>query len=81
MNDKQMKLTTKKVFYDLNSGVAFYDQKGKIVNDKNTLTSDLGYYYSKEKNLFFKNNVILINPDYLRFLSHQSVIVSVLQEN
>jgi len=64
MNDKQMKLTTKRVFYDLNSGVAFYDQKGKIVNDKNTLTSNLGYYYSKEKNLFFKNNVILVNPDY-----------------
>jgi len=64
MNDKQMKLTTKRVFYDLNTGVAFYDQKGKIINDKNTLTSDFGYYYSKQKNFFFKKNVVLVNPDY-----------------
>jgi lipopolysaccharide export system protein LptA len=64
MNDKQMKLTTKRVFYDLTNGIAFYDQKGKIINDKNTLTSDFGYYYSKDKNLFFKKNVVLVNPDY-----------------
>ena len=64
MQDATMKLTTQILNYDLNTGIADYNGGGKIINKKTTLTSKYGYYYSKQKNLFFKENVKLVTDDY-----------------
>lgn len=67
LDDKENHLTTDYIDYDLKNDVAYYFNKGKIVNGENTLISELGYYYPKEKMFFFKDSVIITNPDYLMY--------------
>ncbi len=64
--DNDMTLTSDNLTYDMKKDIGFYTGGGKMVSAKNnnTLTSDLGYYYAKAKNLFFKDSVVLINPEY-----------------
>lgn len=64
LKDKEMTLTTTKLDFNMQSNIGFYNNKGKIVTKENTLTSQNGYYYSNQKNLFFKKDVVLVNPDY-----------------
>jgi lipopolysaccharide export system protein LptA len=64
LKDKDMTLTTTKLDFNMQSNIGYYNNKGKIVSKENTLTSQNGYYYSNQKNLFFKKDVLLINPDY-----------------
>jgi lipopolysaccharide export system protein LptA len=59
-----MTLTTSKLDFNMQSNIGYYNNKGKIVTKENTLTSKNGYYYSSQKNLFFKKDVVLVNPDY-----------------
>ena len=62
--DNQSILTTDTLVYDRNTRIAQYDYWGKIVNDKNSLVSHHGYYYTDKKEFFFKDKVIMMNPDY-----------------
>ena len=64
--EKDLKLTTKILNYDLNSGVATYRSGGTIVSTENNnkLSSNTGTYNSKRETLFFKDSVRLINPEY-----------------
>lgn len=62
--DKSTTLTTDVLTYDRNTGIAYYNTGGTIVNGENTLKSKRGYYYADMKTMFFKENVILTNPDY-----------------
>ncbi len=64
LKDKEMTLTTNKLDFNMESNIGYYNNKGKIVSKENTLTSQNGYYYSNQKNLFFKKDVVLVNPDY-----------------
>lgn len=64
LKDKDMTLTTTKLDFNMQSNIGYYNSKGKIVTKENTLTSQNGYYYSQQKNLFFKKDVVLVNPDY-----------------
>lgn len=63
--DKEMTLTSNILNYDLSTDIGDYYGGGKIVDKKNTLTSNLGYYYAKKKEFFFKENVVLVNPEYV----------------
>ncbi|MFA6950055.1 MAG: OstA-like protein [Lentimicrobiaceae bacterium] len=63
--DKETVLTTNKLIFDRNSGIASYLTKGHIVNADNTLDSKHGYYHTKSKDFFFKLDVVLVNPDYV----------------
>lgn len=65
--DKESKLTTEYIDYDFSKDLAYYLGGGKIINANNNLESKQGYYYSKEKLLFFKDSVTLINPDYTMY--------------
>lgn len=65
--DNQTILTTDTLVYDRKTQIARYDYWGKIVNDKNNLVSHHGYYYTDKKEFFFKDKVILTNPDYKMF--------------
>jgi lipopolysaccharide export system protein LptA len=62
--DNQTVLTTDTLVYNRNTQIAQYDYWGKIVNDKNSLVSHHGYYYTDKKEFFFKERVIMNNPDY-----------------
>lgn len=64
MFDKNMSLATAKLDYDMNTDVGYYTTGGTIVSQQNTLTSQYGYYYSNQREFFFKKNVLLVNPDY-----------------
>ncbi len=59
-------LTTNYLDYNRTDNVAYYYGGGKMVNQKenNTLTSEQGYYYSNGEAFYFKDNVVLTNPEY-----------------
>ncbi|MDP4280537.1 MAG: OstA-like protein [Bacteroidota bacterium] len=63
--DNETTLTTDTLYFDRNTDIARYDDWGKIVNGKNTLVSKYGYYYTDDKKFFFKQKVILLNPEYI----------------
>ena len=62
--DKEMTLSSSQLDYDLNKHLAYYNTGGKIISNKNqnTLTSIQGYYYTNSKLMFYKDQVVLINP-------------------
>lgn len=66
LRDKDMTLTTNDLTYHLDSEVANYYGGGKIVSsaNKNTLTSGRGIYHSNTETFYFRQNVVLKNPDY-----------------
>ena len=66
MVDPSTILTTNALTYDLNNKIASYTTGGKIIGrkNKNELTSIIGQYKSTLKTLFFRKDVVLINPDY-----------------
>jgi lipopolysaccharide export system protein LptA len=67
LDTKETHLTTENIDYDLNKDMAYYFKGGKIINGENTLVSELGYYFSKEKLFFFKDSVVITNPDYVMY--------------
>lgn len=65
MTDKKMTLNTSHLNYDMNRDIASYTDSAHIVDSENTLTSKLGYLFSKTHDLFFKRDVLLVNPHYI----------------
>ena len=63
--DKETTLTTDTLSFDRTTEIANYEYWGKIINDQNVLVSKRGYYHTRSKEFFFKQKVILINPDYI----------------
>ena len=65
--ENDLTLTAPSIRYDLTNNTAYYTEGGKVVSkkNKNTLTSNLGYYFSDYKTLSFKGDVKLINPEYV----------------
>lgn len=62
--EKDMVLTTPSLLFDLGLSIASYYNGGTIVNQKNTLVSKHGHYYSSSKEACFNLEVVLTNPDY-----------------
>lgn len=67
LRDRDLTLTTNDLTYHLDTEVANYYGGGKIVSsaNKNTLTSGCGIYHSNTETFFFRQNVVLKNPDYI----------------
>lgn len=63
--DNETTLTTDLLHFHRPDGIAQYFSGGTIVNKENTLVSLKGYYYTKIKEFYFKNEVVLTNPDYI----------------
>jgi lipopolysaccharide export system protein LptA len=57
-------LTTDALDYDMNLHMGTYDHGGKIVNKESVLTSDHGIYFEDSKDVHFRDNVILRDPQY-----------------
>ncbi len=65
LSDKEMRLFTDEIDYDVNTQVAIYNNHGRILSGDNTLTSIVGIYYSDQKMLHFRDSVRIVNPDYV----------------
>ncbi len=63
--DKNTHLYTDTINYDVRNRVAAYDDRGRITNADNTLTSIIGIYYVKESLFHFKDSVKIVNPQYV----------------
>jgi lipopolysaccharide export system protein LptA len=57
-------LNTDELNYDLNTHIGSYDKGGKIINKQTTLTSKGATYYGETKDIIFKKDVVLIDPQY-----------------
>ncbi|MCO6498971.1 MAG: hypothetical protein J5I47_01160 [Vicingus serpentipes] len=59
-------LTTQFLDYDRTKNMAYYYGGGEMISNKdnNKLTSRKGYYYADSQAFYFKDNVVLINPQY-----------------
>lgn len=63
VNGRQ-KLFTDRLTYDLAQKLATYNNGATLTLDSTQLTSKRGYYYVREKQIFFKDSVIVIHPDF-----------------
>jgi lipopolysaccharide export system protein LptA len=64
LTDKKGVLYTQDLQYDMKANIGNYYNGGKVVNGKTVLTSDAGTYYADTKDVYFKNNVHLVDPKY-----------------
>jgi lipopolysaccharide export system protein LptA len=74
LTDGKGELTTEELEYDVTLKIGTYLHKGKLVNKKTVLTSTEGYYYGDTKDVIFKRNVLLLDPEY-------KVVTDTLQYN
>lgn len=66
LTDPSAVLTSDQLLFNTETNVASYTTGGKIVSskNKNELSSSTGYYYSADKVVYFRKNVVLTNPEY-----------------
>ncbi|HEX7904302.1 MAG TPA: OstA-like protein [Chitinophagaceae bacterium] len=64
LTDGKGTLTTPDLEYDVDTKIGIYKNGGKVVNKQTVLTSREGYYYTDLKDVYFKKNVVLIDPAY-----------------
>jgi lipopolysaccharide export system protein LptA len=57
-------LTTDELHYDMAARIGTYNSGGKVVNNGSVLTSREGVYYAETRDVYFKKNVILRDPQY-----------------
>jgi lipopolysaccharide export system protein LptA len=63
--DKETHLYTNTLNYNIFDKIASYTDSGRIINGKNTLTSIIGFYYTRQKMFHFKDSVKIVNPEYV----------------
>ena len=63
--DKETHLYTDSINYDVKNRIARYNDRGRITNGENTLTSIIGFYYVSDNLFHFKDSVKIVNPDYV----------------
>jgi len=63
--DKETHLYTDAIDYDVKNKIARYNNRGRITNADNTLTSIIGVYYVSQSLFHFKDSVKIVNPDYV----------------
>jgi lipopolysaccharide export system protein LptA len=62
--NQETTLYTDYLDYNRETNVAYYYNKGKVVDSTNVLTSESGNYEVNLERITFKDNVVLVNPDY-----------------
>lgn len=62
LTDKKSTLTTPELEYNLVTGIAKYNNGGKVVNGKTVLTSTQGVYYEDTKDVYFIDKVNVVDP-------------------
>ena len=64
LTDKKGTLYTDDLEYNLRTGVATYNNGGRVVNGNTILTSKEGVYYADTKDIYFRKNVHLKDAKY-----------------
>lgn len=66
LRDRDMTLTSDHITYNTETEVASFYGGGEIVSkaNNNVLTSEKGFYHGATQNFFFRDNVVLTNPEY-----------------
>ncbi|MEO8413470.1 MAG: OstA-like protein [Ginsengibacter sp.] len=62
LHDKKSTLYTQDLDYNLQTGIGNYHNGGKVINGKTTITSKDGTYYADTKDVYFKNDVVVVEP-------------------
>jgi lipopolysaccharide export system protein LptA len=65
LKNPTMTLTTDSLDFDTKNEIGYYDKWGKIVDSTNTLTSRVGTFFSQQNEMFFRDSVKLVNPEYV----------------
>ena len=78
LTDGKSTLYTEELQYDVNPRVGVYRHGGRVVNGKSVLTSEEGTYYADLKDIYFKENVKLKDPQY--FLESDSLLYNTNSE-
>jgi len=63
--DKKATLFTDDLVYDRKTSIGRYYVWGRIEDSVNVLTSKRGYYYNQIETVYFKDSVVVVNPDYV----------------
>lgn len=63
VNGRQQ-LFTERLRYDLANKIATYHSGARMTNGKSQLTSQHGYYYVNDHEVFFKGNVVTTDPEF-----------------
>ncbi|WP_346318237.1 OstA-like protein [Chitinophaga sp. YIM B06452] len=64
LTDTKIVLTSPTLNYDLNTKIGTYDQGGRLVNGESVLTSREGVYYGETKDVYFKKEVVVVDPGF-----------------
>jgi lipopolysaccharide export system protein LptA len=64
LTDGKVTISGPELQYDMNARIGTYVQGGKLVNGTSVLTSQEGFYYADTKDVYFKRNVLLVDPEY-----------------
>lgn len=64
LTDQKASLYTEELEYDLNQKIGNYRNGGRVVSANSVLTSKEGTYYSDIKDVYFRTNVVLQDPEY-----------------
>lgn len=64
LESNEQQLFTDRLDYDLNTKIATYQEGALLTNGATQLTSNRGYYYTDTEEVFFKDSVIVIDPDF-----------------
>lgn len=64
LTDGKGTLTTEELVYDVTLKIGTYVNGGKLVNKQTVLTSMEGNYYGDTKDVLFRRNVRLVDPEY-----------------
>ncbi len=63
MTSPDSSLKSEKVYFDRNTGIAYYNDHATITNKLNTLKSKSGKYYTRELKYEFRTQVVITNPE------------------
>ena len=77
--DKKATLFTQALDYNLQTGIGNYHNGGKVINGNTTITSNDGTYYADTKDIYFKNNVVVIQPK--NHVTTDSLLYNMLSQN
>jgi lipopolysaccharide export system protein LptA len=64
LTDGKGLLTTEDLQYDLNTKIGTYDHGGRVKNKESILTSEQAVYFETTKDVLFRKNVVLRDPQY-----------------
>lgn len=64
LTDDKTNLYTEELEYDVNQKIGIYRNGGRVLNGTSVLTSNEGTYYADLKDVYFKHNVVLKDPQY-----------------